>query len=205
MRKYLFTIMVTALSVGFLHAQRDRGPHLYYTAAWNVGLPVFDYSKYISSVSLNGGAFQMQFFVQEQISVGVSFGWNTYYEETHAVYNPSPGEALSAMNYRYLNATPLKASVNYFFRASPKWKPYIGLGWGATYMTEHTRVQQVNSRDAQWRFLAAPEIGLFVPLRRHLGIHLSAAYTITIASKFGNTNLNSIHTIGISAGISYML
>jgi opacity protein-like surface antigen len=207
MKKFLFTLAVTVLSVGFAGAQKNKIPQQYYSAAWSVALPVFDYSEYISSVSLNGAAFQMQFFIQEKVTAGVSFGWNTYYAEVpNALYIPSPDVAVSATSYRYLNAMPLKASVNYFFGTNPKIQPYIGLGLGATYMTEHAVVHQVNFWDAQWGFLAAPEIGMFIPLPYRLGIHFSATYSVSMnAFTFGQIQLNSIHTLGVAAGISYML
>ncbi|MDR2359585.1 MAG: hypothetical protein LBD87_07305 [Prevotellaceae bacterium] len=207
MKKFLFILVITALSAGFAGAQTKKLPRLYFTAAWSVALPVFDYNEYIPSVSVNGAAFQIQFFLQENITAGVSFGWNTYYAEVpDALYSPSPEIAVSGKSYRYLNAMPLKASVNYFFGTNPKYKPYAGLGLGATYMTEHAVVQQSNFWDAQWGLLAAPEIGMFIPLSNHLGIHFSATYTINIHLRnFGQMQLKSLHTAGVAAGISYLL
>ncbi|MDR3134365.1 MAG: hypothetical protein LBU42_10185 [Prevotellaceae bacterium] len=207
MKKYLLILVLTVLSVGVAGAQKSKAPRQYYTAAWSVSLPVFDYSDYIPSVSVNGAVFQIQFLVQENISVGVSFGWNTYYSEVpNTLYSPSPEIAVSGTGYRYLHAMPLKASVNYFFGTTPKFKPYIGLGLGAAYMTEHAAVQQVHFRDAQWGFLAAPEIGVFIPLPYRLGIHFSANYTVSLNTfNFGKIQLNSIHTVGLAAGISYLL
>ncbi|MDR2801602.1 MAG: hypothetical protein LBB31_00100 [Prevotellaceae bacterium] len=207
MKKILFILVITALTAGIAEAQKSNTPRQYYTAAWSVALPVFDYSEFIPSVSVNGAAFQVQFFLQEKITAGVSFGWNTYYAEVpQALHYSSPEVVVSGTGYHYLNVMPLKASVNYFFGTNPKYQPYVGLGLGAAYMTEHAAVQQVNFWDAQWGVLAAPEIGIFIPLPYHLGIHFSATYTINIhLSDFGQTQLKSIHTIGVAAGISYLL
>jgi outer membrane protein W len=208
MKKFLFILAVTVLSVGVAGAQKSQKPRQYYTAAWSVALPVFDCSDYIPSVSVNGAAFQVQFFVQEKVTAGVTFGWNTYYAEVpNTLYTPSPEVTVSATGYRYLNAMPLKASVNYFFSSNPKIRPYIGLGLGAAYMTEHAVVQQSHFWDAQWGLLASPEIGVFIPLPNYrLGIHFSAAYTISMNKfDFGQIQLNSVHTVGVAAGISYML
>ena len=208
MKKFLFTLAVTVLYVGFAGAQKSWTPHQYYTAAWSAALPVFDYSDYIPSVSVNGAAFQVQFFVREKVTAGVSFGWNTYYAEVpNTIYSPSPNITISATGYRYLNAVPLKASLNYFFGASLKIQPYIGLGLGAAYMTEHAVVQQSHFWDAQWGLLAAPEIGVFIPLPNYrLGVHFSAAYTVSLNKfNFGQIQLNSVHTVSVAAGISYML
>jgi opacity protein-like surface antigen len=207
MKKFLFIPVIAALSAGFAGAQTKKVPRQYYTAAWSVALPVFDYNGYIPSVSVNGAAFQIHFFLQENITAGVSFGWNTYYAEVpDALYSPSPEITVSGESSRYLNATPLKASVNYFFGTNPAFQPYVGLGLGAAYMTEHAVMQQVNYWDAQWSILAAPEIGIFIPLSNHFGVHFSAAYAINIhLHEFGQMQLKSIHTAGVSAGISCLL
>ena len=207
MKKLLFILVITALPAGFAQAQTKKAPHQYYTAAWSVALPVFDYNEFIPSVSVNGAAFQVHFFLKENITAGVSFGWNTYYAEaSRFLHNPSPEITVSGKSNHYLHTTPLKASVNYFFNTNPGYQPYIGLGLGGAYMTEHAVVQQVHFWDAQWSLLAAPEIGIFIPLAYRFGVHFSAAYTVNIhLHEFGQMQLKSIHTAGVSAGISYLL
>ncbi len=204
MKKYIVALIVTLSTLGTANAQPIEQ---YYTLGWNIGLPLASFSDYISTVSVNGGAVQGHFFVTDKLAAGVSFGWNTYYQELdRATYSPLPGVAITAVQLRYVNAMPLKASVNYFFSRKKTLEPYVGLGVGGVYMTEHAGIQDRDFWDTQWGFQVSPELGAFIRLGNNFALNVAAMYNLSTNSfTFGNLEVTNVQRLTFNVGLTYKI
>jgi outer membrane protein W len=146
-------------------------------------------------------------FVSKKMTVGVMFGWNTYYQKVaRAAYAPSEEFAVTSESYRYVNATPMKAFVNYFLMRKTALQTYVGMGVGGVYMTQHAAFDTIDFRDSQWGFLVAPEAGLFYRFADHFAVHAAVSYQVsTNAFKFGQLDLHGTKNVVATVGITYML
>jgi outer membrane protein W len=113
---------------------------------------------------------------------------------------------VSATNYRYVNATPLKAFAQYFFLRKSDLQPYAGLGIGAMYVTAHTRIATLDAWYSQWGLLIAPEVGLLYRLSNRFGVNVAVAYHISSNSfDIGQTAIQSLQSAMLNIGVSCLL
>ncbi len=202
MKKYIVCLITLVLSVlADLQAQTKQ----YYNLGWEIGIPVGNFSDYISSASLRGGYFSGNVFVTDVVSVGFKFGYNSYHENMprQTWYMPY-GTAVTASSYNYSTQAPIQVGGYYHFKTNGQLEPYAGLGLGVNYITEETLVQDLETYNDQWAFLMTPEIGLRYQLKNvPIGITLKAAYNLNFNSYvFWGTEYDNIRTfnLGLSVG-----
>ncbi len=181
MKKYIIgLIALTICAFADTHAQTKQ----YYNIGWGIGVPVGEFSDYISSASLRGGYFSGNVFVTNSVSIGFKFGYNSYYENTpRQTHQMGNGTAITAATYNYSVQAPVKVGGYYHFNTDGQFEPYIGLGLGVNYITEETLIQDFDFYDDQWAFLLNPEIGVRYQFRNSpLGITARAGYTCNFSS-----------------------
>jgi len=216
MKKYLLILVVLFGAQVVLFAQgltKTRLVEQHYTVGWNIGVPLFDFSDYISAVSLSGAAVQTHFFLTNNIAAGASLGWSTFYQELgRATYNPTSSSVIMAKQYRSMTFISLKASANYFFferiKSQPlkMVEPYVGLGIGGVYMDAQAKIYDSDFRKEQFGLQASPELGAFIYLNKLFAIHVAATYNIsTNAFTFGKDEINNVQYAVFNVGLTYKI
>lgn len=202
------TLAALLLAVG-ASATAQAQAKQYYSLNWNIALPMGEFGDFINNVSLRGGNFNVQVFLNDNVAVGGTFGWNHYYElKDRASYLLAPGMAITAADYRYAYTMPVTANGYYHFMPDGMVQPYAGVGIGALYGSQHNVIQEADSWDEQWGFLVTPEVGVFVPFGKDVpfGAKASVAYMFT-TNKFlslGET-YNSIQNLNFNIGFAWMI
>lgn len=128
--------------------------------SYSIGIPSSDFSSYISDASFRGFSFGYSRFVKPNISAGVNFGWNVFYEEKGYDTYTKGTASLSGKQYRTNNTVPLTGNVNYYFKQSEKINAYGGLGLGLVYNHRNTDMYVYTIDEESWNFGLQPEIGL---------------------------------------------
>ncbi len=162
MKKILAVMLLAFLGLTTgLQAQTKQ----YYNIGWEIGMPLGDFSDYISNTSLRGGFFSGNIFLTDAFSIGFKFGYNSYHENTdRQTYQLGGGRAVTAASYNYLVTAPIQIGGYYHFNAGSV-EPYVGLGIGVNYITTETLVQDLDAYDQDWAFRLNPEIGLRFPIQ----------------------------------------
>jgi hypothetical protein len=75
MKKLLSIFALTLVTYGALHAQSN------FTITYSMGFASGDLADFISQPSFRGATVEFRKLVNPNIGVGMTFGWNTFYEE----------------------------------------------------------------------------------------------------------------------------
>lgn len=143
---------------------------------YSVSFPTGDLSDFISKTSFRGVNADYHFMLTDNIGVGVSTGWNVFYEDldydTYTVGNTS----LSGKQYRYSNHIPMLASGAYFLKPNEKINPFAKLGIGTIYTRRNTDMGQYTQEQVAWNFAMVPEIGVLYGVGIDKAVNLSLKY-----------------------------
>lgn len=195
MKKILVAVVVLMVGTfGVANAQS------YSTISYSMGFGMGDLGDFISAPSFRGITFDYHKLVQPNIGVGVSFGWNTFYEamdyDTYEVDNV----ALSGKQWRYSNNFPMLASVNYYFSPGQRFNPYFGLGIGTIYTLRNTDMNLYTIEQDAWNFALQPSLGTVYKVNDSAKLHLSIRYNngfkagseLTEAQSYLNLNVGFV-------------
>jgi Outer membrane protein beta-barrel domain len=179
MKKILLAACVICLgTVGVLKAQNTT------TLTYSIGFPSGDLKDFIGATSFRGFTFDFQKMVQDNIGVGVSVGWNVFYEDmgydTYTVDNIS----LSGQQWRYSNHIPILLSSTFQLKPGDSMNPYVGLGTGVTYTLRNTDMNLYTVEQDAWNFTLQPAIGVLIEASDVTKVNISARYNQ--AFKAGN-------------------
>jgi hypothetical protein len=185
----------------------DRYANLFYSYA----MPTGDFkNSFINRNSPRGAAFEMMRYANEKLALGVSFGFQDFYEKApRDLYVLSDGSDISAVRSRSVQTMPILFKANYFplkmkpaeIRqfGSPKPKnefqalPYVSLGAGPNLVW----YQQLlgiftNANDFKFAFAAQTGLGVKVPFGSTLqnGLVLEGNYNLMPFNQFVMNNVN---------------
>lgn len=164
-----------------------------FTFAYSVSTGVGDLHDYIRDPSFVGFDSTALWPVFRSLFLGVSFGYNRFYEAgPRSTYQLDAG-AVTAKVYRYADAWPIACVVRYLFlERSSVLRPYIGLRTGVAWVDTSTLVvdRTITNTNTATGWLLAPEAGIDVYLTRSLLAHLSYQFNFTTASSAGFSTLS---------------
>jgi outer membrane protein len=171
MKKILIAVCALCLSTaGILKAQSST------TLTYSIGFPSGDLKDFIGKTSFRGINFDFQKKVQDNIGVGVSVGWNVFYQEmgygTYTLDNVS----LSGKQWRYSNHIPILATSTFELKPGESLNPYVGLGVGVTYTIRNTDMNLYTIELDAWNFTLQPAVGVLIEASDVTKVNLSARY-----------------------------
>ncbi len=169
---------------------------------WNIGVPTGETSDFLSEPSFRGLSIEGRGFVTNNIAVGGMAGWQTFYQNYGEVSEEFGTTGIITGNKRrYLNAIPLMATLNYYFKPGVV-MPYFGVGLGTYYIESRDNLGIYYVQDDAWHFGIVPEVGIAIPFGvSSAGANVNIKYNMAV--KTNNTPGYSWLTIGI--GFSYFL
>ena len=147
----------------------------FYNMSYNVAVPGKQMRPLINNTSFLGVSFEARNMLSSHFSVGVSAGQQVFYWKTHEAVSLQNG-FFSGAPYRFLNTVPVMLNAHYYMGGSSRIRPYIGLNAGGFYVWQRSEMGIVVMEGRQWRWGAAPEAGVIVPVGRmnvNLGTKLS--------------------------------
>lgn len=127
---------------------------------YSMGFPMGDLGDFIQKTSFRGVTFDYRKMTNISMGVGVSFGWNVFYEERPYDTYTSGTASLSGKQYRYSNHFPMLASFDYFLKPGKHIDPYVGLGTGVIYTRRNTDMNLYTIEQEAWNFALQPQIGI---------------------------------------------
>ena len=77
---------------------------------------------------------------------------------------------------------PLLADVRVLGGSAGGVRPFVGLGLGGYIFLRSIDHDQTSSSWTRFQFGLAPEVGVFIPIHRGVGVQFSARYNVAFAS-----------------------
>jgi outer membrane protein len=168
--KKIYITFVCLFFAGALYAQSNTA------ITYSMGFTSGDLSDYIQKASFRGMTIDYHKMVNPNIGVGVSFGWNVFYEakpyDTYTVDNVS----LSGKQWRYSNHFPMLLSAGYYLKPGETVNPYVGLGAGTIYTLRNTDMNLYTLEQEAWNFALQPEVGFNYSIDDATGVTVRAKY-----------------------------
>jgi len=195
MKKIIFISIISILCFTRVNAQK------YTFLNYTVGIPSQDLKSFIGEVSFRGIDIGYMTFVDSNISVGFSGGWNVFYErrpEDTFTYNNT---TLTSNQYRYTNSVPLFIYGNYHFGVGNIASYYAGLGVGTVYSDRTVDFGIYRYSVDTWAFALAPQIGMIYELNDNTNLHIGARYNFS----FDTSELDGQSFIGVNVGFAWRI
>ncbi len=174
--KKIFNLLIILLVFGttMLTAQQSRT-----SLTYGVGFPVGDLGDFVSKTSFRGIALDYRNMYSEKLGMGVSFGWNVFYDARDYDTYTKGTASLSGKQYRYSNNLPMLVSFDYYLNPGQKVNKYVGLGTGVMYTRRNTDMNLYTLEQEAWNFTLQPQIGL------EFDNTYSSAFTIVLKYFYG--------------------
>jgi outer membrane protein len=153
MKKILSIFAIMFVTVGALQAQSN------FTVAYSMGFGTGDLGTFISNASFRGATMEFRKMVQPNIGVGLTFGWNVFYEELSRESYTVGASTLTGKQFRYSNHFPMLLGGSYYFSPGEKFNPFVGLGIGTIYTRRNTDMNLYTMEQEAWNFALQPEVG----------------------------------------------
>jgi opacity protein-like surface antigen len=173
---FLFTSIIVVFALNSANAQS------YTNVSYSIGLPTGDLSDYISAASWRGVALDYRRLIKPNIGVGVSTGWNTFFEEREFATYTLENRSISGDQWRYVNSFPLFLSADYYLKPGEDINPYVGLGVGTIYNNRATDMGIFRLEQEAWSFAFQPQVGMFYSINHFAGISIAAKYSYGLAA-----------------------
>jgi opacity protein-like surface antigen len=126
---------------------------------WGAAFPGGETRDYITNESFRNFGLEGRKFTSPHLSLGLSFNWSVFNEETDAI-SQIRGGAVSGTQFRYINAFPLLATAHTYLGDDEGTQLYLGAGVGAYYVEQRTEIGLFAVTEDNWHFGVAPEAGL---------------------------------------------
>lgn len=183
--KFIFSLLlVLVLAAG---AQAQDGMTF---VTWDISFPVSDMGDFIGETSFRGFGLDGRKFLQPNLSVGLSFDWNTFREFTGGTIFFENGSVSGSQN-RVIYASPILVNAHYYFQTidnNPGFLTYVGGGLGTYFIERTLEIGVAGITDNHLHFGLAGEVGLIIPVRPGTGGLISAKYN---------------HAFGVDGSIDY--
>lgn len=168
-------IVLTAFAL-FLISAGSVKAQTHTTITYPIAFPGGDIKDFIGKTSFRGINFDFQKMVQDNIGVGVSVGWNVFYEEMSYGTYTLDNMSLSGKQWRYSNHVPLLATSTFQLKPGDAMNPYVGLGAGVTYSLRNTDMNLYTIELDAWNFTLQPAIGVLIEASDVTRVNISARY-----------------------------
>ncbi len=199
-------IYITALLlIGMMISANAQ--HSYWSINWDIAQPMGDAGDFIGKTSFRGISADGRYFVDNKLSVGGFFGWNTLYDKLE---NQPPYEFqgedgsighISGTQFRYLNVFPVLVTAHYYVETGGKIKPYAGMGIGTVYSEQRVDVGLSSIYSDSWAFGVQPEVGVYIPFGYNgTGINLAVRYLYGTSAG----DLNQLSMLNFAIGFGFM-
>lgn len=204
MKKIISTIALSSIFLAGMVQGQNTPVGSYYSANWNISLPIGDFSKWISPASFFGFSATGRYFLIGGFGLGWSIGYNNYYEKVPYETYFFEGGAISASHYNYTYMVPFRMDVFYNYKPAGIISPYLALGIGGNYQENHLLIQDYDLYENTWNFILNPELGAVIRFGEgsSWGVRMGVNYLFTTA-RTEYYDLKNFQSVNFNLGIVY--
>ena len=158
--KYTILFILLVLVSGAAQAQVGNLTGISYNMAYTGP----NTREYIDNYSWRGLGFEYRGVRSENLTVGVSMGWNIFRERTSGMVELDQG-AVSGTQTRHLGIYPFLLNTHYYFGTRDDIsRPFIGINAGTYYISQKFDIGVFEFDKGNWHFGLAPEAGVLLPV-----------------------------------------
>jgi outer membrane protein W len=177
--KTMRALLAVALLLGLAGEAQAQGDW-FWGGAYSMGLPLSKTKDFNSSFSYRGVTVEGRKIVNENVSVGLSFGWNVFDRGLDTTTTFESGLAIGGYQIRYTNAFPLFANAHYYLGERNALRPFIGANVGTLYVERRVDINLYSVAEDAWQFAFAPEVGVAFPLGWIVRGFVSARWQVSL-------------------------
>jgi len=191
--------IILLISCPALHAQDQ----LQVTAGYNINVPAGSFRDYVTHPAFKGFNVGLAYPINPQLSVGLSFGYNDYYQKyPRQTYDDGKGSTVSAVVSNSVQQIPLLLTANYTLVKKGFIRPYVGAGAGVNFVTFDQYLGEFNDPQSKAKWALKGEAGFYIPLSSYssTAIKIGGSYNY---SPYNSDGVKNLDTWGIEAGIRF--
>nr|WP_294906203.1 P44/Msp2 family outer membrane protein [uncultured Lacibacter sp.] len=198
--KYILLFIGIVTATATVHAQQGLSK---ISIQQSTHLPVGSLKGFIEKPSLRGGSVSYQYFVTDQLSLGLMAGYSDLYQKKDR-QNYVVGETeVSAVKSHSLQTTPFLLTAGYNkVKEGSTIQPYANLGVGAAFISYEEWYGTLVDDAGGLKFSVAPEIGTRIAFNKYSlsGIDLSVRYNFTA---FQYNDVKNLQTVSLNLGLFF--
>ena len=166
---FIFSILIFQLILP-LHAQQIFG------LTYDICVPILDTKEHVSNISFVGFGLDARQMMNEKVSFGVTFHWNSFKDDRLEKVDTGEGSFI-AIDDRTLESFPILLSSHfYFFGEMDNFRPYIGTNVGTYFIIQRSNVDGIRRVYKNWHLGLAPDVGFMIKFMRDVHIMLTLRF-----------------------------
>ena len=172
---------------------------------YNVNIPTGSFKDFVTHPAYKGFTAGLAYPLNDQLSVGLSFGYNDYYQKyPRQVYADGHGSDISAVVSNSIQQLPLLVTANYALLKKGVIRPYVGAGAGLNFIDFDQYLGEFDDPHSRTKLALRGEAGILIPLSSYssTAIKIGGSYNYAPFNSYGVSNLD---TWGLQAGIRFPL
>ena len=193
MKRYVILILLSLIPI-FSMGQVETLVKIHYLPALSLG----ETADFTSNLSPRGMDFEVSRFFSEELSVGISLGWNVFREKVTGESFEYRNAVITGTQFRYTNIVPMNITAKKYFGAG-EWLPFVGIGLGTSYARMTNNAGIFSFVDNKWQFNMAPEAG--IEARINPDVLFSFKIKYSYSAKAGDFPGMSFLGFGVGIGI----
>ena len=194
MKKYVILTLL-CLAPLVLKAQPETVVKVNYMPAISLG----ETADFTNNLSPRGAQIEVDRFLSEDLSIGLSVGWNVFREKVVGESFEYFEFLVTGTQFRYSNIVPLNVNAKKYFGSAER-SPFIGIGLGTNYARQTNNAGIYSFIDDQWQFNLSPEVGIQTILSAELMFSLKIKYSYS----FEAADFPSMSYLGLGLGIGML-
>jgi outer membrane protein W len=168
----------------------------------STNLPIGSFKNFAGNISWRGATGTYNYFVTNNISVGISAGYYDFYQKKDRQLYQFNEVDVSAVKSHSVQQIPvmLKGGYNWVKEGS-LFQHYVSLGAGVNFVTYEEWFGTLVDQNNRLRFTASPEIGTRIAFNQSsslFGADVSLRYNYT---PFRYNTINNMQTISLNVGL----
>ncbi|WP_319500395.1 hypothetical protein [uncultured Draconibacterium sp.] len=194
MKKY---IIISLLVIATIAVKAQEGTSTF--VSYLPSIPLGKTADFSNNISPRGIDFEVQRFLNEELSVGFNIGWNLFREKIPEETFYYQELTITAVQFRYTNIVPLQVNVKKYFMGEGDYIPYFGFGLGTSYNETRNDVGVFSLNEDKWLFNIAPEIGMLYDMNYKAWLSVKLKYNYGFKS--GDFPAQSYLSLGVGIGL----
>ena len=156
-------------------------------------------AEFTKNFSPRGIEIEMDRFLAEELSLGVSLSWNVFREKVVGESFSYNDALVTGTQFRYTNIVPMNVTAKKYFGTGDR-LPFIGFGLGTSYARQSKNFGIFSITENKWQFNFAPEAGIEVRVARGMLLSLKLKYSYSVKT----SDFPSMSFLGFAAGIGIL-
>lgn len=200
-RSLFFALSLVILGIAPAgHAQLWFMGDSYGAFTYNLALPTGDTKDFADPISWRGAGLEFRKFINANSSVGLSLGWNVFYEKVDGTVEIGDGIGhATGVQDRTINAYPLMVGYQFYFGRKDGSRPYLGIQGAGYYVEKRLDIGLYSFENNGWNWGLAPELGILLPLERGANMLLNVRYQYA----FETSGRGPYSYVGLNLGFAW--